>query len=859
MLTCLMQARFGRVSFTYCQKIMSQEVCLTVYFFLLLLTPAQLRTCTRALDVVFALDSGMDIPDDDWSLMTRLSRDVAYHLYPSTDGSHVAHVQFAGNTSVVHGLNTELVTTDRPEPLQTGRNLSDAISTIRRLVLNNMDGDRPEVPDVIVLITHGLSDNKDGAIAEASRVKSDGIRIITVGMTRTEVDKLREELQQIATDPDDVENLILINRNHYSATFSALLRTTCKNRVEANNENTIRLVDGTSHTGRLEAYIQEEWVTVCSNSWSALNTRIACKQLGFPDGLSMFTMNQTFYHRRIGIANIQCIGHETNLLQCPHDPFFRIDSSCDHQRDVFLRCLCGDCNDYIPNPRVRLINETAISGRLEVFSPTGWGGVCRTGWTASNTRVVCRQLGFRDGAGIYQRIHTQSAIFMFNVSCFGFETSLFDCAYSTTSTEQCSDLIYIRCECNHCPELLLQEPRQKDAMAQSIEVFEWTFKHNISTFEIVFLSQKNPQTLIYIEQGKVVKECTRFKHRIQLMNDYNGTVGFNLTNITSTDMGVYSLYARKPKLNSITILIVNDFAKIPDPQVHRQVHDGVELSWNMTPLRKLRDTNQEVHLTTPATGRLRLNYYHTQWLRDNPLRHRVSQSTDDLHPTVIIDNVNVKDAGNYVIELTLTSSVYPWLNACWQFATELVVTSKPDFIPTHRPDCFLTSELVVINTDYSHPHLTRNPIYASETTNTLLLALTVVFGVLFGLAVIVIVTLIRACRKLNRAIEVRTTTRSGPTTYDTGYLGISLTSSPTAETAQIGDGYLNIFDKGSQAVTRAYPYPQTVTEDFRKRQTDLADPGCQMNVIVHQEFDGNRHNDQLEPVDDDFEITNIDE
>lgn len=83
---------------------MSNEVCLILYFTVLLSTPVQSRNCTRALDVVFVLDADPDVPDNDWNLMTTLSRAVAHHLHPSTHGSHVALVQFAGNTSVVHDL-----------------------------------------------------------------------------------------------------------------------------------------------------------------------------------------------------------------------------------------------------------------------------------------------------------------------------------------------------------------------------------------------------------------------------------------------------------------------------------------------------------------------------------------------------------------------------------------------------------------------------------------------------------------------------------------------------------------------------------------------------------------------------------
>jgi len=316
---------------------MSNEVCLILYVILLLSTPVQLRNCsryTRALDVVFVLDSSPDTSDDEWNLMTELSRDAAYQLHASTFGTHVAQVRFSSNASVVHGLDTELqVSFDRPESFQTGRDLSDALDTVRRLVLNNTDGDRPEVPDMIVLVTRGLSDDKTSAISEATALKSEGIRMIAVGVTSTQVDQLREELREISTDPDDVNHLMLISRNYFTAVLSFLVQTICRNRVEAANES-LRLVDGTSNTGRLEVYINEEWVTVCSTNWTYLNTGTACKQLGFPDGHSMYTMNQTFYHRRVGVANVRCGGNETSFLKCPHDPFFHVNPRCDHQRDV---------------------------------------------------------------------------------------------------------------------------------------------------------------------------------------------------------------------------------------------------------------------------------------------------------------------------------------------------------------------------------------------------------------------------------------------------------------------------------------------------------------------------------------------
>ena len=742
---------------------MSNEVRLILYFILLLPTPVHLGACSRALDVVFVLDAGPGIPDAEWKLMTDLSRDVAYDLHPSTYGSHVALIQFSGNTSVVHGLTDVLVTSDRSEFLQTGRNLSDAVDTTRRLVLNNMEGDRPEVPDVIVLIINGLVDDRGSAVQEATRVKSDGIRVITVGVTNTQVDQLREELREIATDPEDVESLMLINRNYYSSVRKVLKETVCRNRVEATDGN-LRLVDGTSNTGRLEVYTNEEWVTVCSTGWTQVNTRVACKQLGFPDGHSMHTMNQISYYRRIGVANINCTDNDTVLLQCSHDPPFHIDASCDHRRDVFIRCLCGDCNDYIPKDNVRLADRTSISGRLEVFSPRlGWGGVCSSGWTSSNTRVACRQLGFLDEAGAYLRSDKQSTTFvLFHVNCSGNETSLFNCEYITASAESCIDPIHIRCQCINCLQLLLEAPGQKHAMTQSTAVFEWRLKTNISSFEILFLSQKNPQTLMYVDEGKVVKMNSRFEHRIhsavyqsihrnraarpieineqfetrntestenntkfldiQLIDDHDdyATVGFNLTNITAADMGIYSLHVPTLLVDSKAILIVTDFAVglVPDRVVRHQVHDRVTLSWDLTALRRLRDVDHDIFLTTPATGRLHLEYYYTSWLRDNPRRHVVPQPADRIQPTLVIDDVTVKDAGNYVIDVSLTSSVHQWLNHSWQYETFLAVDHGP-----------------IDATGPSQTNHVNAPLAA------------IVLAVLLGLSIIVIIVLLYMCRK----------------------------------------------------------------------------------------------------------------
>ncbi len=62
--------------------------------------------------------------------------------------------------------------------------------------------------------------------------------------------------------------------------------------------------------------------------------------------------------------------------------------------EISLGCTEGD---------VRLAdrNSDALQGRVEVCMNNMWGTVCDNGWSSTDARVVCRQLGY-SVAGIMQ-------------------------------------------------------------------------------------------------------------------------------------------------------------------------------------------------------------------------------------------------------------------------------------------------------------------------------------------------------------------------------------------------------------------------------------------------------------------------
>jgi len=502
------------------------------------------------------------------------------------------------------------------------------------------------------------------------------VRIIAVGIgVDGTVDKLKEELEELVSDPDETQQLFVVNRHYYATVLPLLLQSICSKYLDI-AEGSLRLFDQGDASGRLELYVRREWTTVCADTWRTANTDVVCRSLGFPRGVSWFTDDKVLSPRRVGLAGVACTGNESSLLDCRHGSFFDVPTSCDGRSDVFVQCLCSDCDDYKARDNLRLAAGSSIAGRLEVFSPERlWGGVCSAGWSPHNTRVACRQLGFLDGAGIYTSASDRVAVVLKDVDCMGEERSLFACNYSADTAADCSSPVHIRCRCSACKSVLLKYPSVQHAFLDSEVTFEWLFRddHN-DTVEVWFQSSKNPQLILRRRDGVLNVANTAFKRRVQMKSHNRTAFGFILRNITRGDMGVYALYLPRHKLfNSEAILFVTDFASVPDSVIHSHVNDSVLLRWDFTALQRFAEISHEVFLTTPATGRLPLDYYNARWLPDNPDRHGMSVTTDNLSPTVKIDRVRMEDSGNYVMELRVTSLSYRWLNASWRYESRLVV------------------------------------------------------------------------------------------------------------------------------------------------------------------------------------------
>ncbi|GAB1605013.1 deleted in malignant brain tumors 1 protein-like isoform X1, partial [Argonauta hians] len=187
---------------------------------------------------------------------------------------------------------------------------------------------------------------------------------------------------------------------------------------QVDNSFDFRLRGGDYNWGRVEVRHLGIWGQLCREYNSEKEAQVACRSAGFLSGVHYGSVREG--HIPYWLTALTCQGNETSLEECKIDRWGKPASlaSCTptyvlcYQQNLTLHLVGGDKND----------------GAVEIIYDGQRGSLCVEDWDYGDVDIICKQLGYIGGS--FQRSlkkRYKSTIFMSDMRCLGFETSIFQC------------------------------------------------------------------------------------------------------------------------------------------------------------------------------------------------------------------------------------------------------------------------------------------------------------------------------------------------------------------------------------------------------------------------------------------------
>jgi collagen type VI alpha len=237
--------------------------------------PAITATCSSGSDIIFIVDASGSIGYSNFNLLKEFLVSSILNFDLEGNKMKVGIVSYSSSVEPQFNLNRytarlEMAEQIRRMPYSAGSaNTADALRYVRTDMLAQAAGNRPDFPNVCVLITDGASNDQEKTLQEADNLRKAGCQIVTLGVGGW---LNMYELQNIASQPYKHNSITV---SSYSALNSAV-RDNVHNLICSNSNACSSSPCG---NGKCNADNSPSFTCSCANGFAGVQCQLTCRQV----------------------------------------------------------------------------------------------------------------------------------------------------------------------------------------------------------------------------------------------------------------------------------------------------------------------------------------------------------------------------------------------------------------------------------------------------------------------------------------------------------------------------------------------------------------------------------------------------